>query len=339
MEETLLRVKNLSTHFYTPRGIVKAVDNISFQVRRGQVLGLVGESGCGKSVTSLSLLRLVSSPGRIVGGEICLNNNNLLQLSKEEMRRVRGKEMAMIFQDPMTSFNPVRSIGRQFIETILAHWDVTKDEAWHKAVEMLTKVGLPAPEKVMRQYPFQLSGGMRQRAMIAIALALNPKILIADEPTTALDVTIQAQILNEMRRLKDELGTGILLITHDLGVIAQLADKVAVMYAGSIVEYGSVSNVFENPAHPYTRALLDSIPRLDKDEGILKSIKGQPPSLLNLKEQCPFLSRCGRASNLCLRKNPLLMAITSDHWAACNYPLVTNIPAEEVSYRELACTN
>ncbi|PKM48021.1 MAG: methionine ABC transporter ATP-binding protein [Firmicutes bacterium HGW-Firmicutes-8] len=339
MEEAALRVKNLSTHFYTPRGIVKAVNGISFQVKRGQVLGLVGESGCGKSITSLSILRLVPTPGKIVGGVIYLNGKNLLQLPKEEMRRVRGKEMAMIFQDPMTSFNPVRSIGRQFIETILAHMDITKEEAWNRAVEMLAKVGLPAPEKVMRQYPFQLSGGMRQRAMIAIALALNPKVLIADEPTTALDVTIQAQILAEMRRLKDEFGTGILLITHDLGVIAQLADEVAVMYAGSIMEYGSITTVFETPAHPYTRALLNSIPRLDRDEGTLKPVKGQPPSLLNLKEQCPFLPRCDRAGKLCSTKKPLLTAITPAHRVACNYPLSTVIQEEEVSYRELACTN
>lgn len=338
MEDKVLWVKDLSTHFYTPRGIVKAVDGVSFEVQRGQVLGLVGESGCGKSVTSLSLLRLVPPPGKIAGGEVRLGDLNLLQLSKEQMRRVRGKEISMIFQDPMTSLNPVRTIGRQFIETILSHQDITGEEAGKKVIEMLTTVGLPGPERIIKQYPFQLSGGMRQRAMIAIALALNPRVLIADEPTTALDATIQAQILAEMRRLRDEFGTSILLITHDLGVIAQLADQVAVMYAGSIVEYGKVTAVFENPRHPYTRALLDSIPRLNQDEKRLKPIRGQPPSLLNLKERCPFFPRCDRVGKLCLRGKPILEPIAPAHQTACNYPLVTGAPAEEVSYHEIACT-
>ncbi|AIS52199.1 peptide ABC transporter ATP-binding protein y4tR [Thermoanaerobacter kivui] len=313
---SVLKVKNLSTYFYTQRGTVRSVNGISFTVAAGRTLCLVGESGCGKSVTALSLLRLIEPPGKIVSGEVWLDGRNLLELPLLELRRVRGKEISLVFQDPLTSLNPVLTIGTQLAETIVSHEEISWAEARRRAVELLLRLGLPDPERLMRLYPFQLSGGMRQRVMMAMALSMRPKVLIADEPTTALDVTVQAQILAELKRLQEELGMAVVLITHDLGVVAAVADEVAVMYAGSIVERGPVAEVFDRPAHPYTRALLRSVPRLDRDE--LVPVEGQPPSLLNLPAHCPFLPRCPQAGAACWGEKPKLREIGPGHAAACH---------------------
>lgn len=315
--ENILDVKDLATRFPTRYGEVRAVDGVSFELAPGETLGLVGESGCGKTVTALSLVGLIDSPGEIYAGEVLLNGQNLLGLNREQLRMIRGKEIGYVFQDPLSSLNPVLSIGTQLKETIRAHKKVTKGKARQQAVDLLGRVGLPDPEKLMGRYPFQLSGGMRQRVMIAMALSLHPRILIADEPTTALDVTVQAQILAELRRLKREFGTAIILITHDLGVVAELADRVAVMYAGSIVEMGSIIDIFERPGHPYTRALLKSVPRLSQNGDILEPVKGQPPSLLNLPRGCAFLPRCPQAKPLCGEAKPQLRLIEAHHQAAC----------------------
>lgn len=312
----VLRVKNLSTYFHTRHGIIKAVDGVSFEVAAGKTLGLVGESGCGKSVTALSILRLIEPPGRILSGEVWLNGCELLKLPLRQLRQVRGKEIALVFQDPLTSLNPVLTIGTQLAETIVSHEKVSSREARRRAAELLLRMGLPDPERLMRLYPFQLSGGMRQRVMVAMALALRPKVLIADEPTTALDVTVQAQILAELKLLQEELGMAIILITHDLGVVAALADEVAVMYAGSIVERGPVSQIFDRPAHPYTRALLRSVPRLGRVE--LVPVEGQPPSLLNPPVYCAFLPRCPQAGAECRGDRPALREIGPGHVAACH---------------------
>ncbi|MBV1770173.1 MAG: ABC transporter ATP-binding protein, partial [Candidatus Desulforudis sp.] len=288
---SVLEVSNLATCFTGSAGVVKAVNGVTFAVKAGQTLGVVGESGCGKSVMCLSLVGLIGPPGRIVSGEVWLNGQDLLQLSPKEIRRVRGREIALVFQDPMTSLNPILTVGTQLTETIVSHEEVSKAEARRRALELLARVGLPDPERLMRRYPFQLSGGMCQRVMIAMALSLQPKVLIADEPTTALDVTVQAQILAELKRLQKELGMAIVLITHDLGVVAAMADEVAVMYAGSIVEYGPTVEIFASPGHPYTRALLRSVPRLGGEEE-LAPIEGQPPTLLNPPGYCAFLPRC-----------------------------------------------
>jgi oligopeptide/dipeptide ABC transporter ATP-binding protein len=298
-----LRVKDLSVHFHTPYGVVKAVDHVSFQVAAGKVLGLVGESGCGKSVTALSLLRLVEPPGQICSGEVWLNGGDLLRLPLKRLRWVRGREIALIFQDPMTSLNPVLTIGTQLTETIVSHQHAARVGARRQALALLAKVGLPDPERLLRRYPFHLSGGMRQRVMIAMALSLRPKVLIADEPTTALDVTVQAQILAELKRLQAEAGMAVILITHDLGVVAALADEVAVMYAGSIVEHGSAGEIFANPGHPYTKALLRSVPQLGGEEELVP-IAGQPPQLLNLPGGCAFLPRCPRVGRECREGKP-----------------------------------
>ncbi len=297
--------------------MVKAVDGVSFSLKAGKVLGIVGESGCGKTVTSLSLLGLIEPPGKILSGEVWLDGRNLLELSPNQLRKIRGKEISLVFQNPMSSLNPVLTIGTQLIETIISHEDVSSKEARKRAVELLGKVGLPHPEKFMKRYPFQLSGGMRQRVMIAIALALHPRVLIADEPTTALDVTVQAQILSELCRLQKEFNTAIILISHDLGVVAGMADEVAVMYAGSIVEYGPVEDIFDNPRHPYTRALLNSVPHLDKKGRILEPVRGQPPSLLNLPDQCAFLPRCSQVAEECSHGKPSLREISPGHLVAC----------------------
>lgn len=323
-----LNVKGLTTHFTTRYGVVKAVNGVSFRVEAGKTLGLVGESGSGKSVTALSLLGLIEPPGEICGGEVWLNGHNLLKLSKKQLRQIRGREISLVFQDAMTSLNPVLTIGTQLTETLIAHEKILRDDAWRKTFELLTRVGLPDPEKIAHRYPFQLSGGMRQRVMIAMALSLRPRVLIADEPTTALDVTVQAQILTELRRLKQEFDTAILLITHDLGVIAEMADDVAVMYAGSMVEIGSVQDVFKNPGHPYTRALLCSVPRLGYENKSLKPIRGQPPSLLNIPDRCAFLSRCAEAGTTCSGKKPVLQAIGPHHLVACYR--TGAVPAREV---------
>lgn len=313
----VLTVKDLKTVFFTRHGVIKAVNGVSFAVEAGKTLGLVGESGCGKTVTSLSLLGLIEPPGKILSGEVRLNGYDLLSLPQKRLRQVRGKEISIVFQNPMTSMNPVLTVGAQMIETIISHERVSRVEARRRAVGLLARVGLPYPENIMRCYPFQLSGGMRQRAIIAMALALRPRVLIADEPTTALDVTVQAQIFAELRRLQREFETAIVLITHDLGVVAEMADEVAVMYAGSIVEYGGVFEIFENPCHPYTRALLRSVPRLGSGCKTLEHIQGQPPSLLDLPDRCAFLPRCPVAARECTGPSPPLEAVASKHLVAC----------------------
>ena len=300
MADILLSVRNLKTHFYTEDGIVPAVDGISFDLERGGTLGIVGESGCGKSVTSLSIMGLIPSPpGKIVDGEILFEGRDLTKLSEAEMRKIRGNEISMIFQEPMTSLNPVFTIGNQIMEAIMLHQKLDKAAARKKAIEMLSLVGIPSPEKRIDEYPHQLSGGMRQRVMIAMALSCNPKLLIADEPTTALDVTIQAQILDLMRDLQKELGTAIIMITHDLGVIAELVDQVVVMYTGIIVERGDVETIFANPQHPYTQGLLASIPRLDMDVERLQAIPGSVPTPGNFPKGCGFHPRCPYAKDIC----------------------------------------
>lgn len=312
----VLEVSNLATDFAGPKGVVKAVSGVSFAVKAGQTLGVVGESGCGKSVMCLSLIGLIGPPGRIVSGEVRLNGQELLQLSQKELRRVRGREISLVFQDPMTSLNPVLTVGTQLTETIASHERISRTRAKQRALELLVRTGLPDPEKLMRRYPFQLSGGMRQRVMIAMALSMHPRVLIADEPTTALDVTVQAQILAELRRLKEEFGTAIILITHDLGVIAAMADELAVMYAGSIVECGPVAEIFDNPGHPYTKALLDSVPRLGRQDELVP-IEGQPPTLLNPPGYCAFLPRCTQAGEECNGDKPGLHPFGPGRYVAC----------------------
>jgi len=305
MARKLLSVRNLKTSFFTHVGEVKAVRGISFDVNEGEVLGIVGESGSGKSVTSLSIMGLLQYPGRVVDGEILLNGEDILTYSKDQMRKVRGKEIAMIFQDPMTSLNPVYTIGNQVMEMILEHEKMTKREARARAIEMLKLVGIPAAEKRIDSYPHEFSGGMRQRVMIALALSCNPKLLIADEPTTALDVTIQAQILSLIKSLNKQFGMTTMLITHDLGVVATVCDKVAVMYGGLIMEYGTVDEIFYHPRHPYTMGLLGSIPHVDGGEKRrLIPIDGTPPDLINPPKGCPFSTRCKYCMNVCTREQP-----------------------------------
>ncbi len=305
MARKLLSVRDLKTSFFTHVGEVKAVRGISFDVNEGEVLGIVGESGSGKSVTSLSIMGLLQYPGRVVDGEILLNGEDILTYGKNQMRRVRGKEIAMIFQDPMTSLNPVYTIGNQIMEMILEHEKMSRREARARAIEMLKLVGIPAAEKRIDSYPHEFSGGMRQRVMIALALSCNPKLLIADEPTTALDVTIQAQILNLIKKLNRQFGMTTMLITHDLGVVATVCDKVAVMYGGLIMEYGTADEIFYHPRHPYTMGLLGSIPHVDGGEKRrLIPIDGTPPDLINPPKGCPFSTRCKYCMNVCTREQP-----------------------------------
>src|SRR5713101_60908 len=324
MTENLLEVNHLKTYFFTRGGVVKAVDDVSFAIKPGQTLGLVGESGCGKSVTALSVMRLVASPpGKIVGGEINFSGENILEKNRDEMTNLRGSKISMIFQDPMTSLNPVFTVGYQIAETVTRHRkDMSKDQAWKRAVEMLDLVRIPDAKRRSKNYPHEFSGGMRQRVMIAIALACNPKLLIADEPTTALDVTIQAQILELMKGLSQEFGTAVMLITHDLGVVAGTCQHVNVMYAGHVVESAPVKQVFETPAHPYTVGLLHSIPRLDGQRGIkLTPIAGQPPDLVNVPVGCPYAPRCPKVQDRCRRERPELMPVgRGEQVAACWYP-------------------
>ena len=322
--QPLLEIDNLQTHFFTGAGTVRAVDGVSYDVRAGEVLGVVGESGCGKSVTALSILRLVADPpGRIVGGAIRFEGTNLLDLSEAEMEAVRGNDISMIFQEPMTSLNPLMTIGRQISEAIVLHQGLSRRDAMDQATEMLRRVHIPEPEHRVQAYPHQLSGGMRQRAMIAMALSCNPKLLIADEPTTALDVTIQAQILDLMRELQDNSGTAIILITHDMGVVAENADRVVVMYAGRKVEEASADDLFERPGHPYTKGLLGSLPnievvaRTDARRARLNEIKGMVPSLANLPRGCSFAPRCGFATAECRAEYPPLTLHRPGHWVAC----------------------
>jgi len=320
----ILQIEDLQTHFFTSVGTVRAVDGVSYALHSGETLGVVGESGCGKSVTALSILRLVANPpGRIVGGAIHFEGNNLLDLSETEMERIRGNDISMIFQEPMTSLNPLFTIGRQVGEAIALHQGLSRREAMNRAVEMLRQVYMPEPERRVHAYPHQLSGGMRQRVMIAMALSCNPKVLIADEPTTALDVTIQAQILDLMRELQETFGTAIILITHDMGVVAENADRVVVMYAGRKVEEASAKDLFDNPGHPYTKGLLGSIPHLDtvarRDTGRtrLNEIKGMVPSLFSLPPGCSFAPRCGFATDQCRDAAPPLAQHRPAHWIAC----------------------
>ena len=313
----LLEVKELRTSFFTDAGEVKAVDGISFQLDRGKVLGIVGESGSGKSVTAYSIMRILVEPGRITGGQILFNGEDIVQFSKKQMREFRGKRISIIFQDPMTSLNPVYTIGNQLREAILLHTDRNREQANARALEMLQLVGVNEPEKRLKQYPHELSGGMRQRVMIAMALACEPDILIADEPTTALDVTIQAQILELMQELQKKLGMAIIMITHDLGVIADMCDEIIVMYAGRICERGTADEIFYNPRHEYTKGLLRSIPRLDSKHEKLIPIAGSPVDLTNMPKGCAFASRCDQCMKICLNELPEELPINDEHLASC----------------------
>jgi len=316
----LLTIRNLHTYFYTDEGVAKAVDGVDLELKEGGTLGVVGESGCGKSVTALSVMRLIPDPpGKIAQGEIIFEGRNLLSLSEAEMRKIRGRSISMIFQEPMTSLNPVFQIGDQISEVLRLHEGMSRREAWDRSIEMLKMVGIPSPERRVQEYPHQLSGGMRQRAMIAMALACSPKLMIADEPTTALDVTIQAQILELINRLQRDKGMSVILITHNLGVIAETAQKVAVMYAGRIVEYAEVKPIFGNPMHPYTQGLLKSIPRLDEDharKARLEAIPGLVPSLLELPKGCKFSNRCKYVFEKC-GEEPQLIEAEPRHLARC----------------------
>ena len=319
----LLNIEDLKTYFYTDLGVVRAVDGVNLEIQAGSTVAVVGESGSGKSMLASSIMQLVPQPpGKIVSGTVFFQNENLLDLSENEMRRVRGNQIAMIFQEPMTSLNPVFRISRQIEEVITVHRGKEKEEARGLALELLRLVGIPAAEERINSYPHQLSGGMRQRVMIAIALACNPKLLIADEPTTALDVTIQAQILDLMRKLQKEFGTAILLITHDLGVVSEMAAEVAVMYAGQIVEHASVESTFEQPAHPYTAGLLQSIPRLDIKQEILPAIEGMVPDPTRYPAGCRFAPRCSRADERCRREPPDLLPHNNSqrHLVRCHFP-------------------
>lgn len=320
MSDNLVDVKNLKTYFFTDDGVVPAVDGVDFTIKKGETLGIVGESGCGKSVTSLSLLRLVPNPpGKIVDGEIYFKGESLLEKSESEMRKIRGNDISMIFQEPMTSLNPVFTVGEQITEAIELHQGLNKKDAMAKAVEMLKLVGIPSAEQRVKEYPHQMSGGMRQRVMIAMALSCNPALLIADEPTTALDVTIQAQILELMKDLKERLGTAIMLITHDLGVVAEMAENVLVMYAGKVVEYADVKTIFKNPKHPYTIGLLGSIPRLDQPKEKLYVIEGMVPNPFNMPSGCRFHPRCPDAREICKAKEPELLRLNGQQVRCWKY--------------------
>jgi len=320
----LLNVENLKTQFFTQDGVVKAVDGVSFYLMPGETLGIVGESGCGKSITALSLMRLIPSPpGKIVDGKITFQGDNVLEMNDDEVRNIRGNRIAMIFQDPMTSLNPVLTVNRQISEAVMLHLGMSKAEARERSVELLKMVGIPNAEERVNQYPHQFSGGMRQRVMIAMALSCNPDLIIADEPTTALDVTIQAQILELLKKIQKDRGTGLIMITHDLGVVAGMTDRVNVMYAGHIVETGSTDEVFANPRHPYTLGLLNSIPRLDEEgKGRLKPIRGLPPDLIDLPNMCPFAPRCDYAEEQCFQQNPQLREVAPGHEIACWFNIV-----------------
>lgn len=314
----LLEIKNLKTYFKTDDGIAKAVDGVSYSIDKNETLGLVGESGCGKSVTALSIMRLIPQPpGLYAGGEILFDGKDLLKLSDDEMRKIRGNRISMIFQEPMTSLNPVYTCGSQIAEAVELHQNLSKKDARDKAIEMLNLVGIPSPAQRFDEYPHQLSGGMRQRVMIAMALSCNPAFLLADEPTTALDVTVQAQILELIKKLQQELGMGVIMITHDLGVIAEVSDNVAVMYASKIVEYGSAVQIFENPLHPYTQGLMKSIPRVGNHAERLNVIEGSVPPPTHFPKGCHFCTRCEFADEKCWNEKPDLVEYETGHVAAC----------------------
>lgn len=318
MSEYLVNIQNERLSFFTPAGEVKALNDVSIHLKEGEVLGIVGESGSGKSVTAYSLMGLTAHPGKLIGGTLDFNGHRINDMTEKQMRKMRGNEVSIIFQDPMTSLNPVFTIGDQIREVILLHTDKSKSEAQARAVELLELVGINEPEKRLKQYPHELSGGMRQRVMIAIALACEPKLLIADEPTTALDVTIQAQILELMMELKDKLGMAIIMITHDLGIVASTCERIAVMYAGHIVEYGTTDDIFYNPKHEYTKGLIRSIPRMDaKEHTRLIPIEGTPVDLLNLPAGCAFASRCENCMKICLRKAPPVTHFDDVHYTQC----------------------
>lgn len=320
MGKQLLQVEDLSTYFYTSSGTVKAVDGVSFSVNKGEVLGIVGESGSGKSITAMSILRLIPNPpGKIVRGKIIFKETDLLKLNGQEMRKIRGNEISMIFQDPMTALNPLFTIGEQIAEVVMLHQKVDKNEAWKRTIKMLELVGIPESAKRVKNYPHEFSGGMRQRAMIAMSLSCNPALLIADEPTTALDVTVQAQILELMKNLQQELGTAIIMITHDLGVVAETCDNVMVMYAGKQVEYTDVNRLFAQPKHPYTWGLLASQPQLeDAGSKKLTPIEGGPPDLRFLPQGCSFAPRCKYVKPICLEQKPELLPVDDNHLIACH---------------------
>ena len=326
MSENILTVKDLKTYFYTASGIAKAVDGVSFNIAKGETMGIVGESGSGKSVTSSSIIRLLPPrTGKIVGGSIEFEGNDVLALSKKELNDFRGKDIAVIFQDPMTSLDPVFKIGKQMTEMIMAHQNVTKDEAWKMAVEALSKVGIPEPEKRMNSYPYELSGGMCQRVIIAMAVCCKPKLIIADEPTTALDVTVQAQVLELLKELQRDMDTAILLITHNLGVVWEMCDKVMVMYAGNTVEFTDTKTLYSNPRHPYTWGLLDSMPKLsDESKGELKTIPGTPPDLRLTGKCCNFYNRCPYVTEACTQSVPPLVEVEPGHFVACHRQNLTN---------------
>ena len=318
MSEHLVDIQNLHLSFFTPAGEVKALNDVTIFLDEGEVLGIVGESGSGKSVTASAIMGITADPGRIVSGTVLFNGHNIGELSEKELRGIRGKEVSMIFQDPMTSLNPVYTIGNQIEESILLHTEKTKAEARERAIELLRLVGINEPEKRIKQYPHELSGGMRQRVMIAIALACEPKLLIADEPTTALDVTIQAQILELIMELKDKLGMAVILITHDLGIVSSMCDRIAVMYAGKVIECGTTDDIFYNPQHEYTKGLLRSVPNLFEEEATrLIAIEGTPVDMLNPPAGCPFAPRCPKCMKICLREMPPYHEFTDIHYSAC----------------------
>src|SRR6478672_3479566 len=327
--EPLLAVSNLKTQFFTQDGVVKAVNGVSFRLMPGETLGIVGESGCGKSITAMSIMRLIPTPpGKIVDGQVLFQGKDILKMNDEQVRSIRGNDIAMIFQDPMTSLNPVLTINRQISESLELNKGMSKSESRARAIELLKMVGIPNAEQRVDQYPHQFSGGMRQRVMIAMALSCDPLLLIADEPTTALDVTIQAQILDLMRKLQQERGTAVILITHDLGVVAGMSDRIQVMYAGTVAERADTYELFANPRHPYTLGLLKSIPRLDSVKGKLDPIRGMPPDLIDLPDMCPFSPRCDYSEEICERKAPALREVTPDHRITCHFNIINGEKVE-----------